>query len=182
MAIIGQVRRERIVPERFDFLNKWAVAILCRVAYLKVTGIMMGNMRYLGIDYGHKRIGVAVSDELGKFAFPLDVVEQGGKHENPLLLIKEIIKKNNIHVVVIGESKNLDGSPNPISSEIADFARRLQTDEGHAHIKIAFEPEMYTSVQAEQITGKNSKSDASAAAVILQGYLDRMAFQANRDE
>ncbi len=151
------------------------------IARLVGEGIM-NRMRYLGIDYGHKRIGVAVSDELGKFAFPLDVVEQGKSHEDATLLIKEIIKKNNIHVVVIGESKNLDGTPNPIASEIAVFARRLQTQEGHAHIKIVFEPEMYSSVQAEQITGKNSKSDASAAAVILQGYLDRLAFQAHRSD
>jgi putative holliday junction resolvase len=124
-------------------------------------------MKYLGIDFGNKRIGLSVSDEEGRLAFPLSVLVNGEKLIDEIL---EIIKKENISAVVIGESKNYFGEPNKIMGEIKKFKKELEEE---AKLSVIFEPEFMTSVQAEKITGKNEMVDASAAAIILQSFLDR---------
>ena len=72
-------------------------------------------MKYLGIDYGKKRVGLAISDDLGNMAFPKAVLEN-----DPELLkkIKEIILNEKVEAVVMGESKNFKGEPNKIMQEI----------------------------------------------------------------
>lgn len=124
-------------------------------------------MRYLGIDFGSKRIGIAVSDEDGKLAFPNEVVKNS---EESLSIISKICRERKIEKVVIGESLNYKGEDNPIMKKIVDFKLSLENE---LHIPVVFEPEMMTSVQAERFQGKNDKIDASAAAIILQSYLDR---------
>lgn len=125
-------------------------------------------MRYLGIDFGSKRVGVAVSDENGKMAFPYSVILNDGKL---LEEIQKIIREKNIEEVVIGESKNFKGEANKIMGEIEKFKKTL---EEKTKLKIYFEPEFMTSKQAEHIQGKNQMHDASAATIILQSYLDRL--------
>lgn len=71
----------------------------------------------------------------------------------------------------MGESHNFKGEPNKIMAEIEDFKKIL---EEKVKLEILLEPEFMTSSQAEQITGKNKMQDASAAAIILQSYLDRL--------
>src|SRR3989344_7315396 len=124
-------------------------------------------MKYLGIDYGKKRIGLAVSDIEGNLAFPHSVVKND---HNALGIIAKIIEGEQIGCVVVGESNNFDGQPNPIQNEIDKFIKQLESIE--MEFEINFEPEFLTSVQAQQITGKNESLDASAAAIILQSYLD----------
>ncbi len=124
-------------------------------------------MRTLGIDYGDKRVGVAVSDEDGKFAFPLVVL----KNTKSLLFeISEIIKDKEVGLVVVGESLNYAGEPNLIMKDIDRFVEELKEETA---LEVIYEPEFLTSVQAEKIQGKNQMLDASAAALILQSYLDR---------
>ena len=132
-------------------------------------------MKYLGIDYGKRRIGVAVSDEGAVMAFPLGVVEAG---EQALQEILDIIKENNVGIAVIGESRDLSGKPNPIMRDIDAFAQKLQAQQ----VAVEYEPELFTSAQAER-QGRDKRGekiddvayrDASAAALILQSYLDRM--------
>jgi len=122
--------------------------------------------KYLGIDFGSKRVGLATSDDLGKMAFPFVVILND---EKLLGKIEEIIKKENITDIVIGESKNFAGSPNKIMSEIEKFKETL---EDKIKLNIYFQPEFMTSQQAERGLGKNEMNDASAAAIILQSYLD----------
>ena len=125
-------------------------------------------MRYLGIDFGKKRVGVAISDESNRLAFPLSVLP----NDKTLLgAIQEIIKIEKIEQIVIGESKDFQGKPNKIMGEIEKFAKILKEK---TQLVIVFEPEFMTSVQAEQLQGKNEMHDASAAAIILQSYLDRL--------
>jgi putative holliday junction resolvase len=126
-------------------------------------------MKYLGIDFGSKRIGLAVSDENGMMAFPHAVILNS---KNTLEEIEEIIKKEKIDEIVIGESNNFTGEPNKIMANIKIFAKGL---EEKYKIKIHFESEFMTSQQAELIQGKNKMLDASAAAIILQSFLDRNA-------
>lgn len=124
-------------------------------------------MRYLGIDYGAKRVGVALSDEEGKFALPLAVLP----NNNELLpALKKIIAEKQVGTIVLGESKNYKGEDNAIMADIRAFKLALEKETG---LPAAYEPEILSSAQAERITGKTKMHDASAAAIILQSYLDK---------
>ena len=122
--------------------------------------------RYLGIDFGEKRVGIAISDEEGKFAFP-NVVLVNDK--NLLKNIMSLCLKNSTEIVIMGESRNFQGKINEIMWKIEGFKKQLEL----MGVKVIFEPEFMTSVQASQITGENDMLDASAAAIILQSYLDK---------
>ena len=126
------------------------------------------EMRYLGIDFGEKRVGIAISDEDGQIAFPSVVLV----NDNSLMKnIVDLCMKNGIEMVVMGESRDYKGQINTIMWKIQGFKKQLET----IGFKVAFEPEFMTSVQASQITGENKMLDASAAAIILQAYLNREA-------
>lgn len=124
-------------------------------------------MRFLGIDFGMKKIGLSVSDEGGQMAFPLSVLPNTEKIFDE---IEKVVVEKNIEAIVMGESKNFAGQPNEIMVEIEKFKSAL---EQKLKIKVIFEPEFLTSVQARQIMGKNEMEDASAATIILQSYLDK---------
>jgi len=123
-------------------------------------------MRILGIDYGTKRIGIAISDPDRQFALPVKVVTNSG---TALSEIMEIMKQNETTEAVMGESKNYKGEANAVLPEILDFKKKL---EGNGYV-VHLEPEFMTSVGAERFQGKNDLHDASAAALILQSYLDK---------
>ncbi len=132
-------------------------------------------MKYLGIDYGTKRIGVAQSDESGTIAFPLTTVAAG---PSVLAEVALLAKDNRIEKIVIGESRNFEGQPNPVMEDIERFKKDLAE---LTALPVAYEPEFMTSAQAVRQgldkRGEGSKKediDASAAALILQGYLDRI--------
>jgi putative holliday junction resolvase len=124
-------------------------------------------MRYMGIDYGLKRVGVAVSDETGTFALPEKVLQNTPKLLDELNII---ICDKNISTVILGESKNFKGQDNTIMPEIRAFKEKIENNLGKV---VIFEPEFLTSHAAERFQGKNDLHDASAAALILQSYLDR---------
>jgi len=123
-------------------------------------------MKYLGIDYGAKNVGVAISDEALHFAFPLVVLQNT---ETLLPEIDKICKVNNIGGIVIGDSKNYSGKDNDIMAEIRPFVKSLKSI---TNMPIYFHPEFMSSVEAERLQGKNDMHDASAAAIILKSYLD----------
>ncbi|MCX6716196.1 MAG: RuvX/YqgF family protein [Candidatus Taylorbacteria bacterium] len=125
-------------------------------------------MRYLGIDYGSKRVGVAVSDESAKFALPLAVI---ANTENLLLEVERLAKENDTRKIVIGESRKYDMSANKILPEIMDFKDRLDKRGYKTYLELEF----MTSEQAERLQGKHDKIDASAAALILQSFLDKQS-------
>lgn len=124
-------------------------------------------MKHLGIDYGTKRIGIALSDEGGSMAFPLSVFQNDG---TALSRIVELVKEEKVEALVMGESKNLEGVPNIIFEEAARFARLLHEKTG---ITVSFEPEIYTSYQAGRMGSAENLLDASAAALILNSFLRR---------
>ena len=126
-----------------------------------------GKGRLLGVDYGSKRVGVAVSDEGRKLAFPVSVVAN-----TPELLaeIEKIALDNETREIVMGESRDYAGQPNEVMLASVEFKEKLEADGYTVH----FEPEFMSSVQAERWQGKNDKSDSSAAAIILQSYLDKL--------
>lgn len=95
-------------------------------------------MRYLGIDYGAKKIGLAISDEMGKFAFPLTIILNKNKTES-LKEVLNILKEKEIQNIVIGESVNLKGEANQILKEAKDFANNLKFEK--KELNIFFEKE-----------------------------------------
>ncbi|MFA6273491.1 MAG: Holliday junction resolvase RuvX [Candidatus Paceibacterota bacterium] len=124
-------------------------------------------MRYLGIDYGTKRVGVAISDEAGEFALPFSVLPNDKKL---LTAITTICREKNIGEIVLGESKNFAGEDNPLQEKINQFKKELEETVG---LPIKLEPEFFTSAEAARLQGKNEKLDASAAALILKSFLDK---------
>jgi putative Holliday junction resolvase len=124
-------------------------------------------MRILGIDYGDKRVGLAISDEGGEFAFPVSTIKNSKYFMSDIL---EIIKEKGIEKIVVGESLNFLGEPNVIMKDIEEFCENLAKK---TKIPIIYEPEFLTSVQSERFQGLVDLQDASAAALILQSYLDR---------
>ena len=119
----------------------------------------------MAIDYGQKRVGIASTDESGKFALPRLVLPND---ENLLEKIVEFKEKESIGKIIIGESRNLDGSPNLILKDIETFKRALE-EKG---IEVIFHPEIFTTMEARQIQGNTLMTDASAAALILKNYID----------
>ncbi len=124
-------------------------------------------MRYLGVDFGSKRVGVALSDESGRMAFPYVVL----RNDKTLLgEMERICKEQKVKLVVLGESKDFKGDANPIATQIDEFKKKV---EKLTRKKVEYEPEFLTSVQAARWQGNVENLDASAAAIILQSYLDR---------
>ncbi len=129
--------------------------------------------KYLGIDYGEKRVGIAISDIEGRVAFPKIVLENNTELINK---ISDLCNESEVGAVVIGESKDYKGEDNKISPKIIFFKRELSSV-----IKLPFflEPEFMTSMQVEKTFGKTDMLDASAASIILQTFLDK---EKNRQE
>jgi putative Holliday junction resolvase len=133
-------------------------------------------MKYLGIDHGTKRIGVATSDDSGVLAFPLAVIEV-----TSLLIaeLKGICEKEGVERIVIGESRNFSNEPNPLLAKTRAFAALL---EDATRLPIVWQSEVLTSQEAMRVQGDNEMNDASAAAIILQSYLDRVNDRPSVDE
>lgn len=141
----------------------------------------LNQQKLLGIDYGSKRIGIALTNETGEYALPYSVVQ------NSKEVVADILKicvKNNVSKIIIGESKDFLQQNNPIMKEINDFAKKLKEK---SNIEIIFHPEFMTSAEAERTQPrrlpsesrlkrretKNKMLDASAATIILQSYIDK---------
>ncbi len=123
-------------------------------------------MRYLGIDYGSKRVGVSVSDESASFAFPLVVLTNS---ESLIRDISGLCIEHDIGEIVVGESRDFAQKENEIMKEILPFVEKLKKEVG---LPVHMHPEFMTSSEAEHVQGKNAMHDASAAALILKSYLD----------
>lgn len=124
--------------------------------------------KYLAIDYGSKKIGVAVSDAEGKFAFPFSIILNKNKDKSSEEII-QILKEKQIKDVVVGESVNLRGEANSILEESKIFVKKLQEK---IDIEIFFEKEWLSTVEARRFDDRKNADD-SAAAIILQRFLDK---------
>lgn len=128
-------------------------------------------MRYLGIDYGTKKVGLALSDEAGTMGFPFEIIPNDSQLPDALALL---IGEKNVDAVVIGESKDYDGNPNPIANAARALGEELAERTGAA---VHYEPEMLTTQEArrdfEGVRTHKGNVDSSAAALILTSYLSR---------
>ena len=124
-------------------------------------------MKLLGIDYGTKRVGIAISDDDGTVAFAKSVLPAGPELVSE---IEKICAEEKVEGIVIGESKNYKGEENMIMKAVHELKKEL---EEKLKLPVYFEPELMTSVEAQHIQGQNEMNDASAAAIILQSYIER---------
>src|SRR3989338_479563 len=159
LPVLSHISRKTYQFQRFTFHVS--------ICFNLVITNMQSVMRYLGIDFGTKRIGWAVSDEEGRVAFPRDVIVAGPKTAEKII---KICHEEKIEAIVIGESKNFAGEENPIMEGV----RNLIKDLSSAGFKVFLEPEFMTTAEATKIQGPIEKIDASAAAIILQSYLEIM--------
>lgn len=127
-------------------------------------------MKLLGIDFGRKRVGIAVSDEEQKIAFPKAVYSNDKKLINR---IADYCAENSVGGIVLGESRNFKGEDNPVMKDILKFKKKF---EEATNLPVFMEPEFMTSSEAEKMRAEGDDKemlDASAAAVILQSYLNK---------
>ncbi len=124
-------------------------------------------MRYLGIDFGAKRIGVAISDEGGSIAFPRAVLDNT---KQTLSLLKKDIEEQKIGCIVVGDTMSYSGLRNPVTDDVDTFIDALKRETG-IPVERAFEAG--SSIEASRYAPDGAPHDDSvAAAVILQRFLE----------
>jgi putative holliday junction resolvase len=138
---------------------------------LKIT-----PMRILALDFGSKRIGVAVSDETKTIAQPLEFIP-AEPFADFLVRLKEILAEKEVDVLLLGLPRNMDGSYGPAAQNVQTFATALRTA---ITVPIKLWDERLTTSQADRILiqgnvrreKRKEKVDKMAAAILLQSYLD----------
>lgn len=141
--------------------------------------------RFLGVDPGERRIGLAVSDPSGTIASPygfIDVIEGAAVAE-----IATLVADIEADVIVVGLPIGLDGQEGRAARKSRELGRAIETD---VDIDVVYWDERFTTVTAEQMligSGMSRKKrkntrDQVAAAVMLQGYLDRLAHDRGNDD
>jgi putative Holliday junction resolvase len=126
----------------------------------------MVPMVYIGLDFGAKRIGVAISDQGGVFAFP-KMVLPNDKDAVPAILA--LVKKESAETVVIGNTRSLSGQANAITERLENFIQELEV----AGLRVERIWEGWSSHEAARFAPKGkTHDDAAAAAIILQRYLE----------
>ena len=129
--------------------------------------------RILAIDYGRKRIGLALSDELGATAQPLLTIQRANRRD-VIRRLREICAKHGVVQIIVGHPLHMTGEAGEMAAEAASFATRLSKELG---IETELVDERLTTWEARQ-TMTETKSrrkgepiDAIAAAVLLRDYL-----------
>ncbi len=123
--------------------------------------------KLLGIDYGARNVGLAVSNDDQTMAFPKGVITN---NRELLGRIKELCQAEGVAAVVMGESHNFQGEENKIMRDIKMFKVVLEKD---LQLPVYLEPEFMTSQEASRLQGATPLLDASAAALILKSFLAR---------
>lgn len=133
--------------------------------------------RIIGIDFGRKRTGLAVSDPLGIFASPLDTVPAA----KIIDYLKNYAQKETIVLFVVGMPVNMNGAPSEAAADVEVFLRTLRN--AFPAVPVQLEDERFTSVLAHRamIDGGMKASrrrdkaevDKISASIILQSYLDK---------
>jgi len=132
--------------------------------------------RFLGLDPGERRIGVAISDATGTIATPVEFIDTRTRNHEQRL--RDLCTEWEISEIVVGLPVSLDGTEGPAAVRSRGFGERVAeiTD-----LPVLFHDERFTTVTAEQALleggvkrrSRTSKRDQVAAAVMLQGFLDR---------
>lgn len=146
-------------------------------------------MKVLGLDIGEKRIGVAVSDELGYTAQGMQVLHRTGLDDD-LAALKELIETAEVSEVVVGFPRNMDGSIGESAQNVLSFTDKIKES---VSVPVILWDERWTTSEATRVLLQADLSrkkrrkvvDKLAAVLILQGYLDSLEHHARegaRDE
>lgn len=126
-------------------------------------------MKRMGIDFGTKKVGIALTDDSGTMAFPHAVLANDA---TLLSQIESLVAERGVREIVIGHSLDNKGNPNPVHKAVESFMADLTLSLG---LPIHLEPEQYSTQQATQIQGKTDHTDAAAAALILDSFITKQA-------
>ncbi len=137
----------------------------------------MENRRYLAVDYGTRRVGIAISDPTGMIARPLQTLKIKVMAD-AVSMIAELISEHGPAGIVVGRPLSMSGRESELSNLVYEFVEML---EAVVDIPVILEDERLSSSQAEQvlhaygkkIKGNKDKIDRIAAAIFLQSFLDR---------
>jgi len=137
-------------------------------------------MRILGVDYGDKNIGVAISCPNLIFAFGVETIRRDSPEsfKAPILRLREIMREFDVRTLVLGFPKNMDGTLGERCEKTLEFRDRLQRN--FKSLEIILWDERMSSLAQERVMGELGLSrqkikeniDEAAAIYILQGYLD----------
>lgn len=134
----------------------------------------------MGLDYGSKTIGIAISDELGFTAQPVETVERNGENKlrKSLARISEIVREKNIQKIVVGLPVNMSGKRGERVARTLEFVEKLKL---RVDIPIVMQDERLTTVEANEILSESGVKreerkryiDQIAASIILKEYMER---------
>lgn len=135
-------------------------------------------MRCLGIDFGSSRIGIAISDDLGMLAHPLETIPNDSEF---LARLQQIVLEKGVSRMVVGIPRNMDGSYGPAAEKAKLFLSQLKSE--FTGVQLTAWDERLTTVEAQRLlhaAGRDIKKsrpviDQVAAQVLLQSYLDSVA-------
>jgi putative pre-16S rRNA nuclease len=149
---------------------------IAREANVREAGAVAGAARILAVDYGRKRIGLALSDELCLTAQPLAILSRTNRR-NDLRRLREICRRHGVGRIVVGRPLHLAGASGEMAEEATRFAARMEKELG---IATELVDERLTSWEAEQsVAGapssrrKGAPLDDIAAAILLREHLER---------
>ncbi len=133
-------------------------------------------MRALGIDFGERRIGLALSDADGRWALPWRVIERR-TDRRAIYRIADLARQEGIELLVVGEPRGLDGIAGPAAERARRFGERLAAVTG---LPVRWVDEALTTVEARErlrAAGRDARQrrDAVAAQILLQEALDQGA-------
>lgn len=136
----------------------------------------MQNKRFMGLDYGNARIGIAFSDYSATIATADSIYKSRGQQED-IKYLSSYAKENDVSSIVLGLPLNADGTESEMSLKVMAFGQAL---EDYSQIKVFYQDERYTSFEAEEylkeakIKWEDRKRllDKVSAQIILQNYLD----------
>jgi len=140
--------------------------------------LQMEMKRILGVDTGEARVGLALSDDLGMLAHPLETIETAKM--NPLKRIAELVEERAITTVVVGVPRNMDGTSGPAAEKAKAFIEKLRLA---VTCRVVPWDERLTTVSAQRALreaghkAKNQRAiiDQAAAQILLQSWLDAAA-------
>lgn len=133
--------------------------------------------RILAVDYGRKRIGLAISDDLRLTARPLKILQHTNRRDD-LRRLRALVRENQVRRIVVGYPVHLNGEQGDMAREAARFAARLKKELG---VPVELVDERLTSWEARDFLRRPSPSgrrrdrasDDIAAAILLRDYLSR---------
>jgi len=123
-------------------------------------------MKIIGIDYGEKRIGLAISDETQMLARELEIVDPA----SVIKKLSELIEQEEIEKIVVGLPLNMSGQSTQKTEEVLAFVEKLKNK---FSVPVETFDERLSSVMAGHLPGGHKNVDSLAAQIILQNYLDR---------